>query len=187
MIPSHFPPKNPIIIEKFPTFDTGIQNFKKNPMIYSILLAFALLFSGPIFSQNAESVVLKLILEEVPDRKNEVIGSIVVEDFKDIGGFQFSVNWDPTELEFIDLVKHPNVLGLKANENFNFLTANKGFFRTLWVDPSGGCLSLEKGKVLMAFRFTKKSETASFEIGDQPLSIEFFDCDYQSVNLRIKN
>jgi hypothetical protein len=148
--------------------------------IFTILLG----LSGLGMAQTPESVKLKIEFTEVYDKDDEVIGAVVVDQFKDVGGFQFSVQWDTEELEFIEFEELANPLALKAGENFNFQTAPEGHIRTLWLDPAGECITLRTGEIVMAFRFRKKAEEGTFKITDQPISIEFFDCNYQSLEYK---
>ena len=148
-----------------------------------VLFIFTFILSLTVLglAQTPESVKLKIEFTKVYDTDDEVIGAIIVDQFKDVGGFQFSVQWDTEELEFIEFEKLANPLALKAGENFNFQTAPEGHIRSLWLDPAGACITLRTGEIVMAFRFRKKAEEGTFKITDQPIGIEFFDCSYQSL------
>ena len=149
------------------------------------IFTFILGLSGIGLAQSQQPVKFSIEFTEVEDKDDEVIGSIVVEQFKNIGGFQFSVSWDPEELQFLGMADFPNVLNLKNNENFNLQTAGSGHIRTLWLDPAGDCVSLKPGESILSFRFHRTTRNASFEISNQPIAIEFFDCSLQPVEFKI--
>ncbi|MDW3650119.1 MAG: HYR domain-containing protein [Bacteroidia bacterium] len=72
---------------------------------------------------------------------------VKVNKFMAITGYQFSLNWDPSVLEFQE-VHHETLEGVYGLED-----ARKGVLTTAWVDLSGESLSLEDGTVAFELVF----------------------------------
>ena len=72
---------------------------------------------------------------------------VKVNKFMAITGYQFTLNWDPSVLEFQE-VNHETLEGVYGIED-----ARKGVLTTAWVDLSGESISLEDGTVAFELVF----------------------------------
>ncbi|MCG8310185.1 MAG: T9SS type A sorting domain-containing protein [Cytophagales bacterium] len=122
--------------------------------------------SGRIANRKVE---LKL---ENPGVENAVIEiPVTAGDFKDISGYQFTVSWDPAQLEYYG-VEHGELEGF-----YNEQIVDNGVLTTVWDEPGGGSIALEKGAVLFKLRFTAKTGDAKslVEIGSDLTEAVAFD------------
>ena len=80
---------------------------------------------------------------------------VVVKDFNDISGYQFSVTWDPTQLEF-NGVEHRALEGY-TNEKF----IDEGVLTTMWVESDGASVALDEGSILFVLKFVALDKNAN--------------------------
>jgi len=98
-----------------------------------------------------------------------------VMDFTDITKMQYSLNWDPTELEFISIteVNMNNVLGL-TDSNIDLSDVANGNLVFLWEDPNGVGMSVDDGMEFFSIEFRAlipEGELAEINFGDTPSPI----------------
>lgn len=92
------------------------------PLVVLSLFAFGTL--------TAQEVVLKTPnLEVDPDATFNL--DLQVEDFEMITGLQFSVNWDPNVLEFVN-VDNFGLPGMTTDGNFGMMQVDEGILRFAW-------------------------------------------------------
>ncbi|WP_114778747.1 PKD domain-containing protein [Botryobacter ruber] len=77
----------------------------------------------------------------------EVIVPVTVNDFTDVSGYQFTLNWDPKVLEFAR-VEHAGLEGAYGTHS-----VHNGKLTTVWAEPNGNSLSLENGSKVFQVRF----------------------------------
>ena len=94
---------------------------------YLLLVVLTLFALGTLAAQE---VVLKTPdLEVDPDETFSL--DLQVEDFELITGLQFSVNWDPEVLEFVN-VDNFGLPGLTTEGNFGTMQVDQGILRFAW-------------------------------------------------------
>jgi hypothetical protein len=101
------------------------------------------------FALRMENMTLQDNLVEIP---------VVVDAYSDIRGYQFSVTWDPNELEYFG-VSSDILEGF-----FNEQMVEQGILTTLWDDLDGEPRALQEGDVLMTLKFRARHETATSEV-----------------------
>ena len=83
---------------------------------------------------------------------------VTVSNFRDVGAFQFSVNWSPDVLRFNQLTgfEHSGVTELLAfsSSNFNLDKASEGRIAGLWDSPLASDISLPDGASIFTLEFT---------------------------------
>jgi len=85
--------------------------------------------------------------------ENEIIEiPIVVRDFHEISGYQFSITWDPTQLEYYT-IEHKALEGF-YNEQF----VNEGVLTTMWDEFNAKSIELDDGTTLFILKFTAKDK-----------------------------
>lgn len=115
---------------------------------------------------------------------------VSVQNFENIIGMQFSINYDPNLLEF------------KSVGNFNLSGLTEGVFGTpgsdgttpgnislAWVEPAINPVTLDNGTVIFELCFTSKvsSGTTDVVFSGNPTSIEITDGDEQNVPFNGEN
>nr|MBS0036951.1 T9SS type A sorting domain-containing protein [Saprospiraceae bacterium] len=150
---------------------------KKQAFILAILLVG---FNWCLEAQTGQTVKLNIQVEEVPGTQNEVIGALVVERFENMGAYQFSLQWETDELEYIDLQYINTELSI-THSDFNFNHTHEGFLPTLW--SSASCKGLNPGDTLMAFSFKRFVPMSEFIISPDPIGLRFYDCDGEMLDL----
>lgn len=71
-----------------------------------------------------------------------------VAGFNNISGFQFTLNWDASQLQFARISNQPNGLAYNAQR------AGNGILTVSWDEISGSSLSLPDGSTMMYAEFT---------------------------------
>lgn len=150
---------------------------KKHVFILAILLVG---FNWCLDAQTGQTVQLSIQVEEVPGTQNEVIGALVVERFENMLAYQFSLQWDTVELEYIDLEYLNTELRINIH-NFNFNHTHEGFLPTLWYAQD--CDDLNPGDTIMAFRFKRFVPMSEFIISPDHIGLYFYDCDGEMPDL----
>ncbi|TVR86396.1 MAG: HYR domain-containing protein [Saprospirales bacterium] len=101
---------------------------------------------------------------------DQVVVSVRVQNFDDVSGVQYSVNWDENSLEYVDAEVTLPAGTSDINDNF----VNDGKLATSWVN--GSEISLANGTAILEITFNILSAsgvTSDVEITDDPVAIEF--------------
>ena len=114
--------------------------------------------------------------------QNEVIEiPVVVQDLKDISGYQFTISWDSNLLEYAG-IKHEDVEG-----HYNEQLAGDGMLTTMWDDLQGQSVELKNGSILFTMRFNVKDKNANTHIELNSSVTEALAFDSQLNQLSIKS
>lgn len=106
-------------------------------------LSFCLLFCGALSAQDD----VRFYVENVSSTINEDISlNVRVENFSDIGGVQFSLEWDADDLEFKGLTNL--ALGAGEQSSFNLSQVSEGRLGYLHFDMSLNGYNLDDGDIL---------------------------------------
>ncbi|MEM9918610.1 MAG: gliding motility-associated C-terminal domain-containing protein [Bacteroidota bacterium] len=98
----------------------------------------------------------------VPQEPDAMIGEtvnvdVIVENFTEVVNFQFSLDWETSDLTYVGVVNTNPTLGIVAppsNANFSAINTTAGNFGILWFDPIGAGVSLADSAVLFTVQFT---------------------------------
>lgn len=140
--------------------------------ISRILILVGVLLPGGAFSQNCFSLKIDQ-LEASPG--DTVSLNVSATGFQDILSMQYSIKWNPTELELAD-VHNFNLPGL-STANFGFTPASiaAGQLSTVWLDPSVQGVTMADNETLYALTFIVKQfggARSFIEFSDQPTPSE---------------
>lgn len=154
-----------------------------NKLIYSLVLSLAFLGlrAQPTFSFLPSSVNTNVGEEFSID--------VQVEDFTDIAGMQYAINWDPAVAEFVSItnVNGTAVPGLDLNSSFGFPGSGNvppGKITLSWSDPNFQGVDVPDGTVIytITLRGTANGNTTLDITNDSP-GIEILNGDFQSIGL----
>ncbi|GAB4248360.1 MAG: hypothetical protein Kow0027_10710 [Saprospiraceae bacterium] len=122
---------------------------------------------------NAQEVVLKTPnLEVDPDATFSL--DLQVEDFDMITGLQFSVNWDPQVLEFVN-VDNFGLPGLTSDGNFGLMQVDQGILRFAWFHQELTGVTLPDMSTIFSVKFKvvgDPSSSTQVTITDEPIVVE---------------
>ncbi len=135
------------------------------PLVVLSLFAFVTL--------NAQTVVLKTPDLEV-DAGATFSLDLQVEDFEMITGLQFSINWDPEVLEFVN-VDNFGLPGLTTDGNFGMMQVDQGILRFAWFQQELTGVTLDDMSSIFSVWFKvvgNSSNTTQVTITDEPIIVE---------------
>lgn len=121
---------------------------------------------------------------------DEVCLDVTVGNWNKIVAAQFSINFDPNNLEYtrIDLTSNP--LNLNAASNFGTTNVDQGEIRFIWADPLGNSRTLPDNTVLFRICFKAKGLPGTMtdvKITDKPINIEVINEDNFELTPVIRN
>lgn len=111
------------------------------------------------------------------EQGEEICVSVKAEDFSDILGFQFSLSYDPTALEFVS-VGNFQVPGLSANLiGIPSDGTSPGAITVIWIDNALGGISLPNGTPLfdVCFDVIGEEGVTYMDFSNQPSTIQILD------------
>mgnify|MGYP001194429558 CR=1 FL=1 len=110
--------------------------------------------------------------------------NVSVEDFVDIAGAQFSMQFDPAFLSFSSIQNY-NLPGLSAS-NFATFQASSGILAFSWLDPSFSGVTVPDGTVIFSVCFTTlQCGSTNFNFSGTPTTIEVADINGNILTTRI--
>lgn len=99
---------------------------------------------------------IELSLEYVELKDEFITIPVIVSDFNQISGYQFSLTWDANHLEYQGI----EYMALEGHFNEQYI--GDGILTTLWEDERNGqSIELEKGTVLFKLKFKPRDDTAN--------------------------
>ncbi len=123
-----------------------------------------------------------------PQEDEEFCMDIYVKDFNNILSMQFSMNFDPNELEFKEIMIPGNLPGL-ASSGVNDDDANVGELSLSWFDPDAIGITLDDNTVILQICFKTLGScgtTTSLDFTGDPVPIEVIDGDENEVTFTSK-
>ena len=87
----------------------------------------------------------------------EIRVPILVYDFDDIGGYQFTLEWDPGDLEYLG-ARRFGLPGMTI-ANYGVRRTDDGLLTTAWDDVGGGGQSLANGSALFTLYLRARKES----------------------------
>jgi hypothetical protein len=115
--------------------------------------------AAQLLAKAAGGSSLELSVESQPAPAGEVVVLLRADRFENIGGYQFTMEWDPEALAFRG-VEQFGVEGL-SGQNFGTHRAADGLLSTVWTDPAGRGHTHPDEHVLFAVRFRSLDAAAS--------------------------
>jgi hypothetical protein len=101
--------------------------------------------SNNYFTLSMENITLQDEYVEIP---------VMVSESADLRGYQFSITWDPNELEYYETEAG------KVEGFFNDQMTGNGVLTTMWDESHGNSIELSPGELLFTLRFRIKDEDA---------------------------
>lgn len=143
-------------------------------LVLSFLTLAFILTSSPVVMAQCNA---KFTASSVTGKTNdEVVVKISVDNFTDIASLQWTIRWDQTVLQYVDIVDI-DLPDLSKIANFNLTRVTQGFFTTTWNNQQG--ITKSNGSVIFGIKFkligadgktsgvTFSSTPLKFEIGDK--------------------
>ncbi len=132
---------------------------------------------------NPEVAPVFFYMEDVEAMTGETVClDVKVKNFKQIETNQYSVNWDPKQLEFVG-IKNIKLKEMTLN-NFGLTRTAQGNYGVSWFDPSLESVTLPDGTAIYQVCFVVKAPAgteASIKFSGEPVAIEFSDVDQNLV------
>jgi hypothetical protein len=123
---------------------------------------------------NAQNIELKLS-NETGSLNNNVTLKLTTKDFANVMAFQFSVNFDPSVLEYQTLSSsNPTPLGFEFGTN----NTTSGQIGALWIDPALVGSSLPDNTEILQLNFKViggSGTTTSLTVGETPTPVAALD------------
>ncbi|MEY3442794.1 MAG: hypothetical protein RLZZ519_1075, partial [Bacteroidota bacterium] len=86
---------------------------------------------------------------------DEISIPVMVEDFQDIAGYQFTINWDPSVLQLV------GEEGMATEAFFGESKIDQGALMVSWNEPNGDFITLPDGGTLFNLRFKVVGEAGT--------------------------
>jgi len=139
--------------------------------------------SKEVKHSNPEVAPVFFYMEDVEAKTGETIClDVKVKNFKQIETNQYSVNWNPEELEFVG-IKNIKLKEMTQN-NFGLTRTAQGNYGVSWFDPTLKSVTLPDGASLYQVCFVVKAPAgteASIKFSGEPVAIEFSDVNQNLV------
>ena len=144
------------------------------------LILLGALFCLPFFTL-AQGVYLSVHTTQVDD---VVTAEFRVSNFTDILSFQFTIDWDPTEMAFQNIHSLNSALDGLNNANFGTANSNAGIIAVSWFDPllDGSTLTYCENLFSISFQLAG-SNIPPISITGNPTPIEVVDINGNVVQL----
>ncbi|MBL7797096.1 MAG: hypothetical protein JNJ90_11435 [Saprospiraceae bacterium] len=139
---------------------------------------------GPAFLTTLASSAIGLPVQQVTI-------DVTVQNFADVSGLQFSLQWDPAVAQFDGLINlNPTLPGLNAGAIYTG-QSNSGYLSVCWLsDPISGSQALPDGAVLFSLTFTLVGPPGSntpVAFVQTPTRFEVVNGDYDPFGLNFGN
>ncbi|WP_026231607.1 cohesin domain-containing protein [Neolewinella persica] len=106
---------------------------------------------------------------------DEICLPIIAFQAMDMVSFQYTINYDPTKLEYLRMEPNSNISSFR---NISVNNALPGILRVLWFDPALNPNTVEDGTALYSICFRVLSTDPTLvTFGDSPTAIEFENTD----------
>lgn len=152
--------------------------FTQSRLLSKVLSLFSLLF---LLTTNLQAqFCLGMNVRADDENPDEVFLDITTAEFIGITSMQFSIAFDPTAYEPINLVESNLVDFTEGSVNF---TGHEGAIVLAWFDKNAVGISYTEDKPLLIFKFRKTADpTFDFDFSDTPTVIEVSYCTSTDIN-----
>ncbi len=137
-----------------------------------LVTGFALMMC--IFAAQAQTLTLNIPHETVGEGDTVEL-EVTASDFVDIVSMQFSINWDPTVIQYESNFE-TDLEGVAVGE----VTADEGNLRISWFDVDAVGVDLADGTSVLGLRFSaigNAGDSTVVEMTEEPLEIQIFQGD----------
>jgi uncharacterized repeat protein (TIGR01451 family) len=131
--------------------------------------------------RNTQEVVFE-IGHPVETENGNVEVDIKTFGFIDIAAYQFTIQWNPAQLRFVETVTN------EITSQFGSHRVQDGLLTTLWDDPNGTSQSLSESSSLMKIRFEKigQDNVDNVSIVGNITPVKMYDENLREVNLTLR-
>lgn len=157
-------------------------NFSNDPVIQEAIngdlnsLSIATTNGTVIIGTGGNDIPVQLLLgESIGIPGQEICLPVTCENFSNVASMQFSLNWDPSVIEYTDII-FGNLPALSLS-NFGTLGTDEGELRVSWLDPTTSGVSLPDGAPLFEICFVPAGPPGVSQVSfsNDPIPIEFID------------
>ncbi len=134
------------------------------------------LFALPLFGQTEVGFTIQPV-----QNGNDVTADFTVYNFNDILSMQFSLSWDPAEMEFVSAegMALPGLTG----SNFGSTLAGEGTITFSWLDPNVSGVSVPDCAPIFTLNFqTVSGNTTAITVGGDPTPDKIIDSNGESID-----
>ena len=113
---------------------------------------------------------------------------VKVTNFNSVRGFQFSMHWDPTVLEYVDIQN--SAFADLTVDDFNITSAADGDIAVVWLDDTQVGQSLANGETLFAVQFNivgVLGQSSPLTINGNPVPLLAIDAANQELSIGAQN
>ncbi len=150
--PGYIPPPNPFsapIPES--RVLTGVAGPLTNQNFFGIKMGDVNATADPVLHPGSADDLVWLVSDQMLNAGQEMTAVFRASHFKDMGGFQFALHFDPAYLRLLAVEPVSDALGLSLEENFGLYDQAAGNIRCVWVDGLGQ--SVPEGSPVFTLRF----------------------------------
>lgn len=129
---------------------------------------------------KGQEVVLEISApSKMEDGTYEV--SVSTLGFVDVSAYQFTINWDHTKLDFLNVIDE-NVQGVYGQHGLN-----DGYLTTVWDEVNGASLTLDDNSKLFKLRFNPlDADPGQILITDQATAMKMFDNKLDRIEFSVR-
>ncbi len=155
--------------------------------ITNLVIGWALLasFATTLAAQPTFTVSPQTITANAGD---DITVDIVVDGFTNILSFQYSMNWDPTVLDYVSVTNITTLLDGFSMANFGTSNTGSGQLAVSWFDPGVSGVTLPSGTVLYSLTLhVLNTNATTISFSGTPTPIEVIDGGGNSIGLTAQN
>ena len=141
----------------------------------------------PVRPDYAQNEVETVVGKEELSASRLVVVSIIARDFSNVTSLQGSLEWDPSELSFVETADFG--LGDLGTSNLGRFWSSSGSLPFSWSSPTGFGVSMEEGTQLFSLVFQRignGAPNASIRIGDSP-TVREASANFELADLQVDN
>ncbi len=158
--PGYAPPANPF---SAPIPDsrvlTGVAGALGNQNFIGMKLGDLDASANPLLKpEGGQTPLVFLTPDQRLEAGQELLVRIRVSHFDELAGYQWAMQFDTDQLEWLGLDSGNSPLNLQADENFGLYQLANGEIRSLWLDNAGK--TLPEGTPIFALRFRARQSGA---------------------------
>lgn len=113
---------------------------------------------------------------------------VVVSNFTDIVSFQYSINWNPAAIGYVNITNISSALPSFSSANFGTTNTGSGILTNSWLDPNVTGVSLPNGTVLYSITFNVLTTTpTTIAFTDHPAVIEVVNSQNIEIGMNPQN
>lgn len=106
---------------------------------------------------------------------------IIAKDFKDLSGYQFTLEWDP------GILQYEQVISASLTGEYGYTATNPGYLNALWYDNMAQSVSLASGDILFEVEFTligSKGSSTNVSISSASIPAEAYNAQFEVLELK---